>query len=238
MKYLLEHTALAIASVAFFAIADTTTGECAPYTWTWESERRAAHMVTYLRASATPYPRKPSDTKPGELNCRSTGRTYDEASSWSCEQIANAYSISIERFFELNPELSPNCDGIQPNTEYCVRGFIEPVRSQDGLCGPNHNNATCIGTLFGQCCNAETWKCGETKEDCAAGTCWEGLCHGHKIYTTDGNCGYEHNFSRCAGKWGDCCSIATGKCGTGEDFCGKGKCQSGNCTEGTNSTPI
>lgn len=40
---------------------------------------------------------------------------------------------------------------------------IEPLRSTDGFCGPDHKNATCIGSDFGQCCNAETWKCGQTE---------------------------------------------------------------------------
>jgi hypothetical protein len=64
----------------------------------------------------------------------------------------------------------------------------------------------------------------------SAGVCYEGLCPGHKVYTTDGNCGYAYDFSSCAGKWGDCCNLE-GRCGTGEDFCGKGKCQLGNCIE-------
>ncbi|KAI0418175.1 hypothetical protein F5X98DRAFT_122062 [Xylaria grammica] len=41
--------------------------------------------------------------------------------------------------------------------------------------------------------------------------------------------GYQHGKRRCAGKWGDCGNM-DGKCGTGTDFCGWGKCQSGNCT--------
>lgn len=33
--------------------------------------------------------------------------------------------------------------------------------ADDGLCGPLHNNATCLGTAK-QCCNSITWKCGDT----------------------------------------------------------------------------
>lgn len=39
---------------------------------------------------------------------------------------------------------------------------IEPVRAYDGLCGPYHNDATCVGTAKG-CCNSETWTCGDTE---------------------------------------------------------------------------
>lgn len=67
------------------------------------------------------------------------------------------------------------------------------------------------------------------RNDCSAGVCYEGLCPGHKIYTTDGNCGLDYGYASCAGKWGDCCSLK-GRCGKGADFCGDGKCQLGNCT--------
>lgn len=48
-------------------------------------------------------------------------------------------------------------------------------------------------------------------------------------YSLDGKCGTQHDNKLCGGKWGDCCNAA-GQCGTGADFCGVGKCQSGNCT--------
>jgi len=38
---------------------------------------------------------------------------------------------------------------------------IDKPLATDGLCGPKHNNATCKGTEK-QCCNSETWKCGNT----------------------------------------------------------------------------
>ncbi|KAK1852034.1 hypothetical protein CCHR01_05370 [Colletotrichum chrysophilum] len=64
--------------------------------------------------------------------------------------------------------------------------------------------------------------------DCAPGTCWEGICWGHKVYTTDGTCGYANGNRKCAGKQGTCCSIY-GRCGRDDDFCGAGICQSGDC---------
>lgn len=70
-----------------------------------------------------------------------------------------------------------------------------------------------------------------SRDDCANGVCWEGQCPGHTIYSTDGNCGYQHGYTLCAGKLGDCCSLVDGKCGTGDKFCGATTCQSGNCTE-------
>ncbi|KAN0116990.1 carbohydrate-binding module family 18 [Hyaloscypha variabilis] len=166
---------------------------------------------------------------PGQVNCRYTGSTEGlDINYYTCTQLANQYGISIETFFTLNPGLHPDCGNIQPDTDYCVRGFIEPVRATAGLCGPLNNNATCLGTQF-QCCNAKTWTCGNSTDDCAAGTCYEGACAGDSVYTTTGDCGRQHGYRQCAGVWGDCCN-ADGKCGTGESFCGFGVCQLGNCT--------
>ncbi|OHE93418.1 hypothetical protein CORC01_11283 [Colletotrichum orchidophilum] len=69
---------------------------------------------------------------------------------------------------------------------------------------------------------------GAERENCAPGTCWEGVCWGHKVYTTDGTCGYANGNRKCAGKQGTCCSIY-GRCGRYADFCGAGICQSGEC---------
>lgn len=113
---------------------------------------------------------------------------------------------------------------------------VEPVRTTDDTCGPPHNNATCLGHRQGkQCCNAQTWTCGNTTADCEPGTCYSGACLGDDIWSTDGTCGYQHGNRRCAGRWGDCCSM-DGTCGTGDDFCGVDCCQSGNCTKGTTTT--
>ena len=117
-----------------------------------------------------------------------------------------------------------------------MQTVIEPLRSQDGFCGPQHNNATCIGSDFGQCCNAQTWKCGDTVADCTDGTCYEGACAGDKVYSTDGTCGLTYRNRLCAGLQGDCCN-QLGRCGTGEAFCGIDNCQLGNCTlPATNTT--
>ncbi|KAK4203019.1 hypothetical protein QBC40DRAFT_262788 [Triangularia verruculosa] len=238
MKVLRAQSALAFGGLLSVFSSVRAADECVPWTWTWNLRRAAAATPTVAELGATPMPeptvvpyaRKDAEPQPGEVNCRNWGQTYDNVGYWSCSQLATEFGITIEKFWELNPELAPDCEGVQPNTEYCVAGFIEPVRAVDGRCGPDYKNATCIGTEFGQCCNSETWKCGDTEHDCSLGVCYEGQCPGHKIYTTDGNCGYKFNFSQCAGKWGPCCNLE-GRCGTGLDFCGEGKCQSGNCTE-------
>ncbi|KAK1989604.1 hypothetical protein LX36DRAFT_648975 [Colletotrichum falcatum] len=199
--------------------------ECQPATWskaglreTPSPKTRVASVNKIVLGAA----------KPGEVNCRYASQTGRDVNYYTCTQLAEKYEISVEKFFLINPTLEPDCSNIEPNTEYCVAGFIEPVRATDGVCGPASNNATCYGT-YKQCCNSETWTCGDTEADCAPGTCWEGACPGDSVYSTDGTCGFDHGFRFCAGKWGDCCNF-DGVCGTGEDFCGIKNCQSGNCT--------
>ncbi|KAL2193158.1 hypothetical protein P885DRAFT_81433 [Corynascus similis CBS 632.67] len=75
--------------------------------------------------------------------------------------MATKYGITVDFFFTLNPTLELDCSNIQPKTEYCVDGFIEPVRAMDQLCGPSNGHATCFGTAY-QCCNSETWTCGNS----------------------------------------------------------------------------
>jgi len=112
----------------------------------------------------------------------------------------------------------------------------QPLLASDGKCGPQNKNATCLGTPL-QCCNSKTWKCGDSEEeDCAPGTCFEGACLGAKVYAIDGKCGPKNNNLLCGGRWGDCCNFA-GVCGTGASFCGKGNCESGNCTEPLSHLP-
>ncbi|KAI1394610.1 hypothetical protein F4819DRAFT_501693 [Hypoxylon fuscum] len=94
-------------------------------------------------------------------DCQPSTCTHDNVNYYTCTQLAERYDITVEMFFTLNPDLDPDCGNILPNTDYCVEGFIEPVRATDGLCGPPNKNATCLGTAF-QCCNAETFTCGNT----------------------------------------------------------------------------
>ncbi|KAI1377844.1 hypothetical protein F4677DRAFT_413698 [Hypoxylon crocopeplum] len=236
MKSLYIHYSLISATFLFFSFPfhvlssslASTTGECKPWTWEPDGDLGAATTISAADApSFTPSAPEQITIQPGEINCRYWATTKSDGECCTCARFIDFYGIELKKFLILNPQIKPDCSNIAPNTEYCVAGFIEPVRAWDGLCGPPHNNATCIGTAK-QCCNSETWTCGDTDEDCARGTCYEGVCFGHRVYTTDGKCGYKHGNGQCAGKWGDCCSI-DGECGTGEDFCGEGRCSSGNC---------
>ncbi|KAL3605126.1 hypothetical protein FPOAC2_00068 [Fusarium poae] len=112
--------------------------ECQPSTW------RARVMET------------------GGINCRFSTKTGSKIDSETCATIAKEYEITVDTFYELNPRLKGDCKNILPNIRYCVEGFPEPIRAYNGLCGPPHSNATCVGTDK-QCCNKNTWMCGDTE---------------------------------------------------------------------------
>ncbi|PQE07336.1 Chitin- type 1 protein [Rutstroemia sp. NJR-2017a WRK4] len=226
--------------------ASGKTGQCAPSTWQpGEFQNRASSTQASTSSSGASssvpsasgvVPKAPvpviisplittGNITAGEINCRYVVATeYMEINCSTCAKIAERYQTSLGAFFKLNPKLDFNCGNIRPHTDY----FIEPLRARDGLCGPLHKNATCLGTEF-QCCNGNTFTCGNTFADYAPRTCYEGACPGDAIFTTTGECGRQHANKRCAGVWGDCCN-AEGQCGTGPSFCGKGVCQLGNCT--------
>ncbi|KAK2758674.1 hypothetical protein FQN54_003364 [Arachnomyces sp. PD_36] len=53
----------------------------------------------------------------------------------------------------------------------------------------------------------------------------------------DGSCGPDHGYAKCEGSdFGECCSYY-GSCGSGSEYCGPGKCYSGQCTGGTDVSP-
>jgi hypothetical protein len=115
----------------------------------------------------------------GDINCRMSEVSGPKADAKTCASMAKKWDITVEKFYDLNPRLKGDCNNVLPNTRYCVDGceFIfdwlldlcanpvpvpEPLRAHDGQCGPNHNNATCVGT-DAQCCNKKTWTCGDTE---------------------------------------------------------------------------
>ncbi|KAF2276515.1 uncharacterized protein EI97DRAFT_377374 [Westerdykella ornata] len=102
-----------------------------------------------------------NEVVPGEVVCRYNATTGPEVNYYTCTLLSLKYQLTVDKFFELNPSVDRDCEGIKPNTDYCVRGWIQQPISQDGLCGPLHGNTTCLDTVK-PCCNSETWKCGDT----------------------------------------------------------------------------
>ncbi|RWA04450.1 hypothetical protein EKO27_g10654 [Xylaria grammica] len=149
----------------------TAADSCSPWTWENSAARTAAPeataepTVTFVPSG--PHVLKSGPAVTGDIVCRYPGRTYADVNYYTCTELADKYGISLEKFFMLNPELDPDCGNIKPYTIYCVSGFIEPLRAYDGKCGPPNNNATCAGT-DAQCCNSETWTCGDSTTASAA----------------------------------------------------------------------
>ncbi|KAM0554930.1 hypothetical protein ACHAPJ_006666 [Fusarium lateritium] len=111
----------------------------------------------------------------GSINCRLSTAAESKVNSNTCASIAKQYQITLDEFYELNPGLENDCKNVQPEIQYCVEGFQEPLRAHDGKCGPDNGNATCVGTDK-QCCNKNTWTCGDSEDDCTV-NCFEGNCY-------------------------------------------------------------
>ncbi|KAG6001335.1 hypothetical protein E4U21_004433 [Claviceps maximensis] len=158
--------------------------ECQP--WTWGANLPGA-VLKLLSLSGKEDDGNGPGPKPGEVNCRAYFPSPAIVNYYTCTQLSQANQITTDKFFMLNRDIKKDCSNIQPNTRYCIRGcmftnatpryillqikrrlthisskpVIEPLRAYDGLCGPNHNNATCYGTSK-PCCNSKTWKCGDS----------------------------------------------------------------------------
>lgn len=96
-----------------------------------------------------------------EVRCRYNVTAPDKVSYYTCTELATRYSISLETFLLLNPLIDPDCTSIQAGESYCVAGSVVPT-TEDGNCEPD-SYVSCIGYSGGQCCNSETWKCGNTR---------------------------------------------------------------------------
>lgn len=120
------HSILAITGASLLALLHTVSADdCVAWTWSWDAKKVAGAAV----AAATPSPGvavkayvRAATIEPGDINCRDWTQTYDNVGYWSCGELADKSGITIDKFWILNPTLAPDCDGIQPNTEYCIDG--------------------------------------------------------------------------------------------------------------------
>ena len=172
------------ASSLLFVLA-VRADDCQPATWNAKRWEGAYNPKAVKRTNGTMSTRTTlvttvdTEIQPGDVNCRYSATTSATVNYYTCTQMATKYGITVDGFFTLNPTLELDCSNIQPKTEYCVDGcklplsqdvvasarltrtVIEPVRATDQLCGPPNGNATCLGTAY-QCCNSETWTCGNS----------------------------------------------------------------------------
>jgi LysM domain len=65
----------------------------------------------------------------------------------------------------------------------------DPGITQDGTCGPDHNNWLCGDSVYGPCCSTSGY-CGNTPAHCDVGNCISGACNtAQGGPSTDGSCG-------------------------------------------------
>lgn len=57
-----------------------------------------------------------------KINCRMWTHTLDNVGPATCRQIADKYTIPLDRFLAINPDIDERCSNIQPYTEYCAAG--------------------------------------------------------------------------------------------------------------------
>ncbi|KAK7926866.1 hypothetical protein PG985_003864 [Apiospora marii] len=121
--------------------------------------------------------------EPGVVNCRSWARTTKKADDGSCAEASERYQITLDLFFLLNPGVSLDCSNIQPQTDYCIDGWIER-ETTDGQCGflLQHTVITCAGE-WGNCCSLDG-NCGTGKAFCGMGNCLWGECEDNVSETT------------------------------------------------------
>jgi hypothetical protein len=63
-----------------------------------------------------------AEPDPGDIACRYESTTKPEVKYYTCTELALKYSITVEKFFMLNPSVDKDCDTIKLNTVYCVNG--------------------------------------------------------------------------------------------------------------------
>lgn len=176
----MKHLSLSFALLLFSPLSVALEDDCPPATWTKEGLAQPAEAAPTIEYKLSASVAKIGNVSTGEVNCRYWGTTYEDVNCYTCCKLASFYGITVDKFFILNPDVDPDCGNIQQYTKYCVAGcryneeftccrklmdivyaVIEPLRATDGLCGPPNNNATCLG-MVAQCCNAETWTCGNS----------------------------------------------------------------------------
>ncbi|CAK7233345.1 hypothetical protein SCUCBS95973_008563 [Sporothrix curviconia] len=134
-----------------------------------------------------------------------------------CSTIEDRYNITAAEFAAWNLAVGADCASLFPGYDVCVG--VRPF-STDGKCGAASSvNATCLGSMFGDCCGP-AGTCGSTPAFCGGRLgCQQkyGFC---TPVSTDGTCGTASSVNAMClySAFGDCCSKA-GTCGTTSASC-------------------
>lgn len=94
---------LAISLGALLSLSGTVVAddECQPYQW---------------RTARTKRP------EAGDVVCRYDATAGPDANYFMCKEMADRYQTTVESIVGLNPELGKDCQSMEPNTAYCVKG--------------------------------------------------------------------------------------------------------------------
>lgn len=131
----------ALVALCIAAASVQAKDECAPWTWT-SGDHSKRHSSTATSSSSLettssafasisspglPVTISPllgnENTQEGEINCRYTANTGDmPLNTYTCAALALKYRIPVDKFFILNPRVHRNCDNLEADTDYCVKG--------------------------------------------------------------------------------------------------------------------
>jgi hypothetical protein len=96
----------------------------------------------------------------GQTNCRYSAKTGKDVNYFTCTEIAQKYHLTMAELLDLNPELDEKCQGIKPDTDYCVVGC-----KWIGLSARNDYDANTTllsprtGTSLGRKMRSTPWQC-------------------------------------------------------------------------------
>lgn len=93
--------------------------------------------------------------------CRNNATAPAKATYFTCTELRNVYIISVEKFMFLDPSMDPDCTNNQAGESYCVAGNVVATTT-DGTCKPQ-SKVPYLEYSRCQCCNRETFKCGNAK---------------------------------------------------------------------------
>lgn len=119
-------------TLLYFVNICSAADQCAPSTWVGNlrlaapkataASRASAEILQAIAATDERLLASGEDVAPGQIRCRFTTVTGAEVNYYTCARTAQKYGITVEKFFEINPQVTPDCGNIAPRTVYCVDG--------------------------------------------------------------------------------------------------------------------
>lgn len=64
--------------------------------------------------------RDPLTIHPGDFICRLWIETGEDVNYWTCSDMAARFQLTKAEFFDMNPNLLPDCSNIEPRVTRCI----------------------------------------------------------------------------------------------------------------------